>query len=90
MMNDNSKLFKYLSIPGVFLTMLLALACYMAWEEIKINDDLIDQAIKGNQIAVEILIKYEKPWKLDGRLIHEALGGNMNAIRVLGITPPKN
>lgn len=62
----------------------------MAWKEISINNHLVEQSLQGNPAAIEILIKYEKPWKLDERLINEALAGNANAIKVLGLNSHKN
>jgi hypothetical protein len=80
---------KIFSIPVLFFTSLILLCIYFAWSEFKIKNDLVDQSLKGNPVAIEILIKYEKPWKLDTRLIYEAMNGNEHAIKVLGVNPSK-
>lgn len=84
-MKEKSSFLKYLSIPILLCCSLLSFAAYMAWKENKMNNDLVENALKGNPYAIGILQKYEKPWKLDERLVYEALNGNKNAVQVLGI-----
>lgn len=88
-MSSKWSLFKYLSLPGSILCAILAFTCYMAWKETKIQNDLVESSLKGNPVAIAILIKYEKPWKLDERLLYEALDGNEHAIKVLGLSLAK-
>lgn len=65
---------------------LLTFACYNAWQEVKINDHIVEYSLNGNHNAVEILRRYEKPWKLDQRIVNAALEGNEFALKVLGLT----
>ena len=89
-MNEKYRFLKWLTFPIIFFTLVLTFVSYMAWKEYSINNELIEQSLKGNPVAIEILIKYEKPWKLDERLVREAITGNENAIKVLGINTPQN
>lgn len=82
-MREKFKFLKFYFLPLILSFSLLAFCGYMAWEEYKINNFLVEQSLKGNPIAIEILIKYEKPSKLDHRLIYEAISGNEHAIKVL-------
>lgn len=84
-MREKFKFLKFYFLPLILSFSLLAFCGYMAWVEYKINNFLIEQSLKGNPIAIEILIKYEKPSKLDRRLIYEALNQNEHAIKVLQI-----
>ena len=63
----------------------LSFAGYMAWKEETIKSSIIEKALKGNHIAIAILEKYEKPWKLDHRILEEALNDNSYALQILGI-----
>jgi hypothetical protein len=84
-MTEKRQLLKYLSIPALVFILAITPAIYFAWKEYSISNELTEQAINGNPMAIQILIKYEKPWRLDERLIREAMAGNENAIKVLGI-----
>lgn len=84
-MIEKRRFLKYFSVPILLFILALGPASYFAWKEYSINNELIEQSLKGNPIAIDILVKYEKPWKLDERLIREAIAGNENAIKVLGI-----
>jgi hypothetical protein len=88
-MKEKYRIFKWLSIPVLLFILALAPVSYMAWKEYSINNELVEHSLKGNPVAIEIMVKYEKPWKLDERLIREAIAGNENAIKVLGITTTK-
>lgn len=88
-MQEKRSFLKWSGIPLILVVMMLIFSGYMAWKEHSIYNGLVDQSLKGNPIAIEILIKYEKPWKLDERLIQEAMAGNQNAIKVLGINIDK-
>ena len=89
-MIEKRRLFKYFSVPVLIFILAFGSAGYFAWKEYSINNELTDQALNGNSIAIQILIKYEKPWKLDERIIREAIAGNENAIKVLGINSHQN
>jgi hypothetical protein len=62
----------------------------MAWKESRVNNALVEESLKGNRYAVAILAKYEKPWKLDERIVQGAMQGNPYALEVLKIAPEKN
>lgn len=87
-MKDFLKILKWSAFPLVISLLALGFPSYMIWKETSINNHLIEQSLKGNPVAIEILTKYEKPWKLNERLINEALAGNENAIKVLGLGAP--
>jgi hypothetical protein len=78
---------KFMSLPGAVIIGLLIFAGYMAWRECKINSHLVEESLRGNRNAIAIMAKYEKPWKLDHRLVYGAVEGNPNALEVLKITP---
>lgn len=78
-------LIKLLRFPIFFACIALCSAGYSAWKESKVQDELVELSLKGNPAAIGILQKYEKPWKLDERLMNEAIAGNQNAIEALGI-----
>ncbi len=84
-LGDLMKFFKYLSIPIVLMCFVLCFSGYKAWKETKIQNDLVEYSLKGNSAAIAILQKYEKPWKLDERLVYEAIAGNEGAIKALGV-----
>lgn len=84
-MSSTWNLLKCISLPILALICILTYASYKAWEEVKINDLVVESSLKGNLHAVEILRKYEKPWKLDQRIVNAALEGNDYALKVLGI-----
>lgn len=84
-MSENKRILKYFSIPVLFIFLVLGPTSYFTWKEYSINNEITEQALSGNQIAVQILIKYEKPWKLDRRILREAMEGNENAIKILGV-----
>ncbi len=63
----------------------LSFSGYMAWKEESIKSSIIEKALKGNHTAIAILAKYEKPWKLDERILDEALKDNPHALQILGI-----
>lgn len=81
------KFFKYFSAPLIIFAGILIFSSYMAWKEFKIHNDLIDESLAGNQFAIEILIKHKKPWKLNERLVYQALNGNVHALKVLQAIP---
>ncbi len=85
-MENFRKILKYFSFPIVMFAALICFAGYMAWKEFKIKDQLITEAIQGNQNAIAILAHYEKPWKLDERIVLQAISGNKNALQILKIT----
>ncbi len=89
-MKEKCRIFKWVSIPVLLFILALAPMSYMIWKEYSINNELVEQSLNGNPVAIEILVKYEKPWKLDERLIREAIAGNENAIKVLGISADRN
>lgn len=72
--------------PSIILCALLSFAGYMAWKEYSINNTLVEESLKGNQHAIAILAKYEKPWKLNEQIIRGAISGNPHALEVLKIT----
>ena len=76
---------KYFSIPVLIGLGCISFGGYMAWKEFKFNDALVEAALQGNPYAVKILAKYEKPWKLDQRVILEAVKGNQHALKILNI-----
>ena len=77
--------FKFLSIPAIILIGSLSLIGYMAWKECKIKSMLIEEALQGNQTAIAILRKYEKPWRLEKSVLEEALKDNPYALQILGV-----
>lgn len=89
-MKEKCRFFKSSTIPIILFILALTPVSYMAWKENSINNELIEQSLRGNPVAIEILIKYEKPWKLNERLIREAIAGNENAIKVLDLSINKN
>ena len=72
-------------IPTIMVTSLASFAGYMTWYERNFQNDLVAQALSGNAQAVKIMVKYEKPWKLDKRVVDAAIQGNQYAIQILGI-----
>ena len=79
------KFLKYYSIPAVLCVVSISFAICMAWREEKLKNAVIEQALQGNKYAIEILQKYEKPWKLDQRVVYAAIEGNKYAIEILKI-----
>jgi len=67
------------------LTGLISFVGYMAWKEEGRKSSLIGKALEGNRTAIAIMGKYEKPWKLDERILDEALKENPHALQILGI-----
>jgi hypothetical protein len=47
----------------------------------------VKESLRGNQHAIAILAKYEKPWKLNEQIVQGALKGNPYALEVLKIAP---
>jgi len=84
-MIEKRHLLKYFSVPVLIFILVLCPASYFAWKEYSINNELTVQALNGNPIAIQILVKYEKPWKLDEKILREAMAGNENAIKILDI-----
>lgn len=84
-MASSRKFFKFFGFPAVMLIGLLSFAGYMAWKEESMKSSLIGKALDGNRTAIAILEKYEKPWKLDERILDEALKDNPHALQILGI-----
>lgn len=89
-MSSTWNLLKFVSLPILAIVCLFSYACYCAWEEVRINDLIVESSLKGNHNAIEILRKYEKPWKLDQRIVNAALDGNEFALQVLGIPLEKD
>lgn len=84
-MEKKNHVLKYISIPFIILILCLSPCVYMAWKEIKIQNVLVDQALLGNRCAIHILAKYEKPWRLDEKIVYEAMKGNPYALEILKI-----
>lgn len=84
-MGSSTKFFKFFGFPVVMLIGLISFAGYMTWKEASIKSSLIGKALEGNRTAIAILGKYEKPWKLDERILDEALKENPHALQILGI-----
>jgi hypothetical protein len=84
-MESCGKFFKFFWIPGVMLIGSISFAGYMAWKEESLKSSLIGKALEGNLTAIAILEKYEKPWKLDERILDEALKDNPHALQILGV-----
>lgn len=82
-MESSKKFFKFFGFPVIMLIGLISFAGYMAWKEESMKSSLIGKALDGNRTAIAILEKYEKPWKLDQRVIDEALKDNPHALRIL-------
>lgn len=76
---------KIFTFPVLLMISVLSFASYMAWNEYTMNNLLVEQSLSGNSVAIQILSKYKKPWKLDKRIIHAALEGNDHAIRILDL-----
>ncbi len=90
-MGSCRKFFKFFWIPGVMMVGSISFAGYMAWKEESLKSSLIGKALEGNRTAIAILEKYEKPWKLDERILDEALKDNPHALQILGVdTVSKN
>jgi len=90
-MGSSRKFFKFFGFPVVMLIGLISFAGYMAWKEESMKSSLIGKALGGNRTAIAILEKYEKPWKLDQRIIDEALKDNPHALQILRLdTDSKN
>lgn len=79
------KFLKYYSIPAVLFMASISFAIYMTCKEEKLRNTVVEQALQGNKYAIEILQKYEKPWKLDQRVVYAAIEGNKYAIDILKI-----
>ncbi len=84
-MGSSRKFLKFFGFPMVMLIGLISFAGYMAWKEESLKSSLIGKALEGNRTAIAILEKYEKPWKLDERILDEALKDNPHALQILGI-----
>jgi len=89
-MGSSRKFFKFFGFPAVMLIGLISFAGYMAWKEESMKSSLIGKALEGNRTAIAILEKYEKPWKLDERIIDEALKDNPHALQILRIDTVSN
>jgi hypothetical protein len=90
-MEYTRKFFEFFWFPAVMLIGLISFAGYMVWKEESIKSSLIGKALQGNRTAIAILEKYEKPWKLDERILDEALKDNPHALQILGVdTVSKN
>lgn len=92
-MENKSKfraLLLFLSFPCLVMIACLSFACYMAYKECRTNSDLVKESLRGNRYAVAILAKYEKPWKLDERIVYGAMQGNPYALKVLDIDEKLN
>ncbi|MGA8165022.1 MAG: hypothetical protein WB791_08380 [Waddliaceae bacterium] len=90
-MGSSRKFFKFFGFPAVMLIGIISFAGYMAWKEESMKSSLIGKALGGNRTAIAILEKYEKPWKLDERIIDEALKDNPHALQILKLgTDSKN
>ena len=82
-MQMKKRFIKFLFFPIFFMVGLLSFASYMAWKECSLKRSLVDKALEGNPYAITILANYEKPWKLNEKILLEALKGNKNALKVL-------
>ncbi len=89
-MIEKSKILKYYSIPILLFVLALGPTSYLAWKEHSLSNEITNQALAGNPIAIQILTKYEKPWKLDERVVHAAIEGNENAIKILDLKMEKH
>lgn len=89
-MKEFFKAWKWFSFPIVWLIFVFAFIGYNINKENLCKNNLIETGLEGNPYAISILVKYEKPWNLDERLVQEALKGNENAIKILGITTPRD
>lgn len=89
-MTEKSQILKYYSIPILLFVLAFAPASYFIWKEHSLNSEITNQALAGNPIAIQILTKYEKPWKLDERVVHAAIAGNENAIKILDLKMEKH
>ena len=76
---------KFFTFPIFLIVSVLSFVSYMAWKEFQMNNLLVEQSLSGNPAAIQILIKYKKPWKLDERIVYAAIEGNDYAIRVLDL-----
>lgn len=74
-------------LPALLFIAVFSFAGYMCWKEEACKNSLIERALKGDQVAVALLEKYEKPWTLDKRILDEALNNNSYALQILGIEP---
>lgn len=75
----------FVSIPLLLMLCPLFFVSYMAWKEESRKTALIEKALEGNHSAIAILAKYDRPWKLDRRIVEEALIDNPYAHQILGI-----
>ncbi len=78
---------KFFTFPILLVVSILSFLSYMAWSEYTMNNLLVEKSLAGNCAAIQILMKYEKPWKLDRRIVDAAIEGNVNAIKVLNLNP---
>jgi hypothetical protein len=79
------KFLKFFWFPGIMMIGCISFAGYMACKEESLKSDLIGKALGGNRTAIAILEKYEKPWKLDERILEGALNDNRYALQILGV-----
>ena len=79
------KILKYFGFPLVICIGSLSFAGYQDWKEFKIKETLVEAALQGNPYAIKILAKYEKPGKLDHRVILEAINGNQYALQIIDV-----
>lgn len=87
-MENKPSLLKYLylfSFPCLLMIASLSFAGFMAYKEYSCKSDLVEESLRGNRYAIAILTKYEKPWKLEGRIVYGAIQGNPYALEVLKI-----
>lgn len=83
------KALTFATLPILIFSLSFGFLFYMCWEEIKIKTLIIDSALSGNIYSIEMLNKYEKPWTMNKRIIEEAVDGNENALKILGIESKK-
>lgn len=76
---------KYYWFPMVLIVGSLSFAGYQSWKEFNMKETLVDAALQGNPYAIKILAKYEKPWKLDQRVVLEAINGNQYALQIIDV-----
>jgi len=76
---------KYYSIPAVLFVAAISFCGYMAWSENQLKNVILNEALQGNKQALALMVKYEKPWKLNDKVVRESLKGNQYALEILKI-----
>lgn len=76
--------------PCLFFAVLIVFATYTAWKENRVKSGLIEESLRCNRYVIAILAQYEKPWKLDERILQETIQGNPNVLEVLKISKKGN